>query len=151
MTFMQDALKDAHSGRQQRGGRATVGAVMVDPALRKAVSSASRERQIVHDECPSSMRDHPLHHAVMLCVNGVGRALTVGREEAAREEDNGGGKLPPEEEGGGEESAKRDVAEGAGECSGKDSDLALGVEVLSPKQYLCTGFDLYVTREPCLM
>lgn len=145
--FMRDALVDAETGRQQNGGRPTVGAVLVDPLggcggrRGRVVATASRERQKVRHEEPASMRDHPLHHAVMLCVQGVGRALSAGsrQEKLARkqEEDSAEGK---EREGKGSESL----------CS--DEDPAGGVvEVLSPKQYLCTGFDLYVTREPCLM
>ncbi|CAM9361624.1 unnamed protein product [Ectocarpus fasciculatus] len=151
IAFMREALVDAETARQQNGGRPTVGAVLVDPLglgsgdrRGRVVATASRERQKVRDEEPASMRDHPLHHAVMLCVQGVGRALAAGskQEKLAREqeEDSAGGKLGKDGEGIGSETL----------CS--DADPAGGVvEVLSPKQYLCTGFDLYVTREPCLM
>lgn len=151
---MRAALKDASTGRQQNGGRATVGAVLVDPnptvgrgsgsGRGRVVAAASRERQQVHDGWPASMRDHPLHHAAMLCVQGVGRALAA-RPQAGGE---GEGELPPHgemaERAEGQRRAGVDVAEGKGEGTGE-------VEVLSSKQYLCTGFDLYITREPCLM
>lgn len=143
VTFMKDALKDASTGRQQNGGRATVGAVLVDPAVGRGrgrvVATASRERQRVHDEWPASMRDHPLHHAAMLCVQGVGRALSA-RPQVG---DEGESKphVPPRGK-----RTEAEAAEGHKSAEGKGA-----VEVLSSKQYLCTGFDLYITREPCLM
>lgn len=151
IAFMREALVDAETARQQNGVRPPVGAVLVDPLglgsegrRGRVVATASRERQKVRDEEPASMRDHPLHHAVMLCVQGVGRALAAGskQEKLAREqeEDSAGGKLGKDGEGIGSETLS------------SDADPAGGVvEVLSPRQYLCTGFDLYVTREPCLM
>lgn len=169
---MRAALDDADTGRQQNGGRATVGAVMVDPAVGKGrlVATASRERQRVRDEGPLSFRDHPLHHAVMLCVQGVGRALAAGQaqetaaekrkedgEATAQEELEGeasGNKLPRQEvgerEGAGRKGRETRVAE-IGAKSDACGAVEVEQEVLSPEQYLCTGFDLYITREPCLM
>ena len=152
LAFMREALKDADTGRRQAGGRATVGAVLVDPAAGKVVASASLERQRVHDELPSSMRDHPLHHAAMLCIQSVGLALAAAHKEVVRETNTPEGKLPPESEGGmGVEAVASDASVGVGGGQGTPAEPTAGEQVLSPKQYLCTGFDLYITREPCLM
>lgn len=150
VVFMRYAIEDAETGRQQNGGGATVGAVLVDPSVGQGrlVATASRERQIVLEEGPASMRGHPLHHPVMLCVQGVGRALAARKQGA-----EAGGKLPPR--GGEEERAESDTIGGMGKGSGSTGsavDSGCGVvEAVSPEQYLCTGFDLYITREPCLM
>lgn len=149
---MREALQDATAGRQQNGGRATVGAVLVDPTAGrergKVVATASRERQKVHDEWPASMRDHPLHHAAMLCVQGVGRALAARPQIGVGVGDGGEGKLPH----GGDGAERAEGAERVEGAEGHESAEGKGeVEVLSSKQYLCTGFDLYITREPCLM
>lgn len=166
LAFMRAALQDADTARQQKGGRATVGAVIVDPAVERGrvVATASRERQRVREEGPSSFRDHPLHHPVMLCVQGVGRALTAGQAQAAAadkrkgdgeakvsgglEGEASGSKLPPHGEG--EQEGETRGAEASDESDACDAG-EVEQEVLSPEQYLCTGFDLYITQEPCLM
>lgn len=153
---MKEALKDAETGRQQNGGDATaaaaVGAVMVDPAVGKGrvVATASGERQKVSEEGPASMRGHPLHRPAMLCVHGVARALAARKPQGHE----GGGKPPSQEEGEKKES-ESDPIEGKGEGPGNIGSIVDSgggvVEVVSPEQYLCTGFDLYITQEPGLM
>lgn len=156
--FMREALKDAQMGRQQADGRAAVGAVIVDPTEGKVVAAAAQERQRVHDESPPWMRDHPLHHAVMLCVQQVGRAIVAGKQRSDREQMRARksldkGESPEEREGGKEEGTPRGSGDG-GEASASSDPGANpdpGTGLISPEQYLCTGLDLYITREPCLM
>lgn len=87
--FMASAV--AAGGAAARLGMEAVGAVVVDPDGQRVVA-------VGHDR----RREHPLHHAVMVCIELVARSQRF---------DPGGGALP----------------------------------------YICTGYDLYVTREPCVM
>ncbi|CAM9953591.1 unnamed protein product [Ascophyllum nodosum] len=165
-SFMLEALKDAHVGRRQADGQAAVGAVVVDPAVGRVVAAAAQERQRVHDESRWSMRNHPLHHTVMLCVQQVGRAICAAKDEEAEKRGlavgippEGGEREPPEGQGRGGVKRKgstpmatqsSDDDEGAS-VSGVSCAPHSLVGAISPGQYLCTGLDLYITREPCLM
>lgn len=151
--FMRAALSDAERGRRQRGGKAMVGAVLVDPVGGTVVASASTERQSVFDEGHSSFRHHPLHHASMLCVQGAGRALVAGKIQASTLKFASTEKPPSgADEGEAGETPRTSEADmGEGSPSDRSGDPCVGVDELPPEQYLCTGFDLYITQEPCLM
>lgn len=184
--FMREALRDAQIGRRQRGGRPTVGAVIVDPNIGVVVASASQERQHVvaenmsrFPELDSPTQDHPLHHSTMLCISCVGRALVAGKAKARGpncEEATAKGSVEEVAHGNAHEraspvskaqettaelkgsSAERAAGEEAVDDvhnvvdgGNKGAESGMGVNVLGTSQYLCTGFDLYITREPGLM
>ncbi|XP_061579836.1 probable inactive tRNA-specific adenosine deaminase-like protein 3 isoform X2 [Cololabis saira] len=97
-------------------GMEAVGAVIVDPEEERIVA-------VGHD-CRGH---HPLHHAVMVCIDLVARS-------------QGGGCY----------------------CFDSYSDCRFSLSDSNPSQkvsdseagtrpYICTGYDLYVTREPCVM
>ncbi|XP_008293288.1 putative inactive tRNA-specific adenosine deaminase-like protein 3 [Stegastes partitus] len=112
--YMMSAVTAAKAGREL--GMEAVGAVVVDPAMERIVA-------VGHD-CRG---DHPLHHAVMVCIDLVARS-------------QGGGCYcfdsypacqftPP-----------------TSNMFQNGPDLEAGSQ-----PYICTGYDLYVTREPCVM
>lgn len=104
-SHMMTAVAAAEAGKAL--GMEAVGAVMVDPSTETVVA-------VGHD-CRG---DHPLHHAVMVCIDLVAR-----------------------HQGGGCYSFDKYPS-----CrfAPPDSDA-------TAQPYICTGFDLYVTREPCVM
>ncbi|XP_037344360.2 probable inactive tRNA-specific adenosine deaminase-like protein 3 [Pungitius pungitius] len=106
--YMAAALSAAETGAEL--GMAAVGAVAVDPATERIVA-------VGHD----LRGEHPLHHAVMVCIDLVARS-----------------------QGGGCYSFDRFPA-----CRFTPPPPP-GTEASSPP-YICTGYDLYVTREPCVM
>lgn len=107
--YMTTAVEAARSGRQE--GMDAVGAVIVDPTSGQIVA-------VGHD----LTRDHPLHHAVMVCIDLVAWA-----------------------QGGGVYSYEKHPA-----CryTASDPQLCTGQSV---QPYICTGYELYLTREPCIM
>ncbi|XP_068185924.1 probable inactive tRNA-specific adenosine deaminase-like protein 3 [Antennarius striatus] len=104
--YMTAALNAARAAADE--GMEAVGAVMVDPALERIVA-------VGHD-CRG---EHPLHHAVMVCIDLVARS-----------------------QGGGCYYFDKHPACTFTPTNQEDPDSQL---------YLCTGYDLYVTREPCIM
>ncbi|XP_077584492.1 putative inactive tRNA-specific adenosine deaminase-like protein 3 [Stigmatopora nigra] len=104
--YMSTALAAAREGKAS--GMEAAGAVMVDPISQRMVA-------VAHD-CRGQ---HPLYHAVMVCVDLVARG-------------QGGG------------------------CYQLDSypgcrSLTMPFSDSDRQPYICTGYDLYVTREPCVM
>uniref|UniRef100_A0A8C9R9F0 Adenosine deaminase tRNA specific 3 n=1 Tax=Scleropages formosus TaxID=113540 RepID=A0A8C9R9F0_SCLFO len=124
--FMETAIAAARAG--QREGMQPVGGVIVDPQTERIVA-------VGHD---CSQGAHPLQHAVMVCIDLVARA-------------HGGGAHQYK-------YAHCKFSE-AGSPPRLRNGSALGLEVkgnvdeLEPNAlpYICTGCDLYVTREPCVM
>ncbi|XP_057707483.1 probable inactive tRNA-specific adenosine deaminase-like protein 3 isoform X2 [Corythoichthys intestinalis] len=104
--YMSAAVAAAQEGKAL--GMEPVGAVMVDPVSERIVA-------VGHD-CQGQ---HPLYHAVMVCIDLVARG-------------QGGG------------------------CYQLNAYPACR-SILTPlsdtaqQPYICTGYDLYVTREPCVM
>ncbi|KAM8857830.1 putative inactive tRNA-specific adenosine deaminase-like protein 3 isoform 1-T2 [Synchiropus picturatus] len=108
-TYMSAALAAA---KEAKGlGMEAVGAVVVDPATETVIA-------VGHD-CRT---DHPLHHAVMVCIDLVARS-----------------------QGGGCYSFDQYPA-----CSFTSVASDPSAEA-SALPYICTGYDIYVTREPCVM
>lgn len=112
--YMMSALDAAKAGSEL--GNEAVGAVMVDPAMERVIA-------VGHD-CRG---DHPLHHAVMVCIDLVSRS-----------------------QGGGCYSFDRYPACVFTSLSSDSSQKTTSTEATS-QPYICTGYDLYVTREPCVM
>ncbi|CAJ1078715.1 probable inactive tRNA-specific adenosine deaminase-like protein 3 isoform X2 [Xyrichtys novacula] len=113
-TYMMSAVAAARAGHEL--GMEAVGAVVVDPVMERVIA-------VGHD-CRG---DHPLHHAVMVCIDLVAQSqgggcysfdkyptCTFTAPTLATTEN------PPDSEG-------------------------------SSQPYICTRYDFYVTREPCVM
>lgn len=111
---MMSAVAAARAAQEL--GMEAVGAVVVDSATQRVVA-------VGHD----CRRDHPLHHAVMVCIDLVARS-------------QGGGcysfdKYP---------ECRFTAPESSHDDRVCDSNTG-------SQPYICTGYDLYVTREPCIM
>ncbi|XP_055086584.1 probable inactive tRNA-specific adenosine deaminase-like protein 3 isoform X1 [Periophthalmus magnuspinnatus] len=104
--YMMLAIDSAKAGKDL--GMSAVGAVVVDPSSDKVIA-------VGHD----CSKDHPLQHAVMVCIDLVAKS-------------QGGGCYTYEKYPG---------------CKFNSPDL----ENKTPQPYICTGYDLYVTKEPCVL
>lgn len=116
--YMTTAVEAARSGREE--GTDPVGAVIVDPKSGQIIA-------VGHD----LTRDHPLHHAVMVCIDLVAWA-------------QGGGVYRYEKH-----PACRYTALDLKLFTGQREAACASEERAQP--YICTGYELYVTREPCVM
>ncbi|XP_029386800.1 putative inactive tRNA-specific adenosine deaminase-like protein 3 [Echeneis naucrates] len=112
--YMMSAIAAAKAGGEM--GMEVVGAVVVNPETQTVIAMG-------HD-CRG---DHPLHHAVIVCIDLVARS-----------------------QGGGFYSFDRYPAcRFTSEASDTLENVADAERRSQP--YICTGYDLYVTREPCVM
>lgn len=116
--YMTTAVEAARSGREE--GMDPVGAVIVAP-------KSGQIMVVGHD----LTRDHPLHHAVMVCIDLVAWA-------------QGGGVYRYEKHPGCRYTVP-DPQLSTGQCE------AASVSEERVQPYICTGYELYVTREPCVM
>lgn len=116
--YMTAAVDAARAGHEQ--GMDGVGAVIVDPKSGQIIA-------VGHD----LTRDHPLHHAVMVCIDLVAWA-------------QGGGVYRYEKH-----PACRYTTSEPQLISGQCEASKASEESVQP--YICTGYELYVTREPCVM
>lgn len=107
---MMSALSAAEAAKEL--GMEAVGAVVVDPEQKRIIA-------VGHD----CRREHPLHHAVMVCIDLVARS-----------------------QGGGCYRFDRYTA-----CQFTSPKSSTSDSGSDPQPYICTGYDLYVTREPCIM
>ncbi|KAJ8367639.1 hypothetical protein AAFF_G00314260 [Aldrovandia affinis] len=123
-TFHEDKQGSA-AGRAR--GLGAVGAVVVDPQSERVVATG-------HD---CSRGDRPLCHAVMVCIDLVARGQGGGAYEFDEYAACQSSAPPPQSDG--------PILPPSGDV------LDSGRTQTSSAPYICSGYDLYVTREPCVM
>lgn len=129
-TFMEKAIEAAKAGKEL--GMEPVGAVVVNPASDKIIA-------VGHD-CRNG--PNPLLHAVMVCIDQVAHG-------------QGGGAFnhdmhPNCHFASAEPFLGDDTISTAKPLLLLDAHIPQGT-VANALPYICTGYDLYVTREPCVM
>ncbi|XP_048390039.1 probable inactive tRNA-specific adenosine deaminase-like protein 3 [Stegostoma tigrinum] len=129
-TFMEKAIEVANFGKKM--GMEPVGAVIVNPATDEIVA-------VGHD-CRNG--PNPLLHAVMVCIDLVAYG-------------QGGGAFNhnkyPYCYFKTVESFPGDYAINIGKSLLPSDDRSLRGTTVNGLPYICTGYDLYVSREPCVM
>lgn len=149
--YMAAALAAAEAGR--RLGMEAVGAVMVDPTAERIIA-------VGHD-CRG---DHPLHHAVMVCIDLVARSQGGGAFSFdgypscsfSSTTTLQTGTRPPTAGPPDLQSLPLGPPDHQPAASGPPDPQLAGPRPPDPQPpatqpYICTGYDLYVTREPCVM
>mmetsp|Transcript_323 Transcript_323/g.491 ORF Transcript_323/g.491 Transcript_323/m.491 type:complete len:358 (+) Transcript_323:80-1153(+) len=145
--FMRAAIEEGRRGKQK--GYLPIGCVVVDPSSGEIVGAAhdqscsstrppSAEGQVGDTSTTSCSQKepqtHPLQHAVMICVGQVADRDLKTWPAAAKE-------AKPSS------TCSSAAAESSRKRDRKDTVKANA----NSKPYLCTGFDMYVTHEPCVM
>ncbi|XP_036401910.1 probable inactive tRNA-specific adenosine deaminase-like protein 3 [Megalops cyprinoides] len=125
--YMTAAVMAAKAGQDL--GMDAVGAVIVDPQSGRILARGHDNRR----------GTHPLHHAVMVCIDLVAHG-------------QGGGAYNFEKY-----PACQFLAVDSSHCP-ENGDISSSRIMFDSDQaeqscvpYICTGYDLYVTREPCVM
>eukprot|EP01041_Mallomonas_annulata_P010846 gene10846-22635_t len=104
------------------GTHAIGGGVLVNPELGQVVMTSSRSLELAISQFGSGALQHPLHSPTLLCVDGVAALIRKMEDDDEDEVDNGE----------------------------RDRNTDPGVS-LKEDQYLCTGLDLVLSREPDLV
>ncbi|CAK9256181.1 unnamed protein product [Sphagnum jensenii] len=93
------------------------------------------------EKMPRRFQWHPLRHAVMVAID-----MAAERDRSLfPSSDSHSTAVGPS----GQQEAEENVKSSPGDCYEDTNTYILGLPLSRP--YLCTGFDIYVTREPCAM
>ncbi|RUS17761.1 cytidine deaminase-like protein [Endogone sp. FLAS-F59071] len=125
-------------------GEYSIAALIVDPATSTVLATSTDTRR---STC------HPLRHAVMNCIDRVAvrekATKTLVASIPPEPVDPADTRTVPQKRKVGEIDA--DIMAVDGDRSKRDSATILVPDATGKAAYLCTGYDLYVSHEPCVM
>ncbi|XP_076045360.1 putative inactive tRNA-specific adenosine deaminase-like protein 3 [Oratosquilla oratoria] len=132
MNYMNESFEVAKTGKMK--GQREVGVVIVDPESNKILAR-------VHDESSS----HPLCHAVMMAIDQIAVLQGGGAWRHLHRKEY----LPLGEA---VNSSKANDEEEKALCDRTEPSFSGDIQGAGSKQaYICTGFNVFVNREPCMM
>ncbi|RUP44314.1 cytidine deaminase-like protein [Jimgerdemannia flammicorona] len=145
--WMGDVLRLSRTAGSK--GEYPIAALIIDPSTSTVLATSTDTRRTTH---------HPLRHAVMNCIDGVANRERLSKFSVPTTPSSATASVAPDVRNVPQKRKVREMEvdtiavdrEGERVSSASRPTMPTGADA-TERAYLCTGYDLYVSHEPCVM